>query len=77
MHCFWKCTDKKTGARLITFTFSRLKQQKRQFSLNDQSDTPSGSQSARGKEIVLVKCYPFTNKHFATIIVAKANYYYY
>ena len=28
--------------RKTTLTFSRLKQQKRQFSSNDQSDTPSG-----------------------------------
>lgn len=67
MRCLWKYTDKKIRARLITFTFSRLKQQKRQFSLNDQSDTPSGSQSEGEKEMVLVKCYSFTNKHWKQI----------
>lgn len=51
MHCLWKYIDKKINVRLITFTFSRLKQQKRQFSLNDQSDTPSGSQSVRKKKL--------------------------
>lgn len=33
-----------------TFTFSRLKQQKRQFSANDQFDTLAGLQSVDPKE---------------------------
>lgn len=33
-----------------TFTFSRLKQQKRQFSSNDQFDTLAGLQSVDPKE---------------------------
>lgn len=35
--------------RALTLTFSRLKQQKRQFPSEDQSDTSSGSQSETAK----------------------------
>ncbi len=39
-----------------TFTFSRLKQQKRQFSSNDQFDTLAGLQSVDPKEEAKFNC---------------------
>lgn len=39
---------------IVTFTFSLLRQQKRQFSSKDQSETPSGSQSVNQRNSRLV-----------------------
>lgn len=39
---------------IVTFTFSLLRQQKRQFSSKDQSETPSGSQSVNQRNSKLL-----------------------
>lgn len=51
-YTLFSLTERKHNVAMsLTLTFSRLKQQNRQFSSKDQSDTSSGSQSGSEREV--------------------------